>query len=114
ISAVLTIIIVTFLISRASAPRTTTSVRNPPAGKAHIELSKTEVTSGDSYELKITGISRPQLSILYTLDEKPMGQLGVYLGTDGSATFRVSSVTRKGKYRFLAVRSSSDTDWVLF
>jgi hypothetical protein len=86
-----------------------------PAGtKPHIELNRTEVTVGETYVMKITGVRGPQVYVSYSLDGKPMGQFGAYLGADGAVDFQVSASTPKGTYRFLTVRAADDTLWTSF
>ena len=76
--------------------------------------SVTEVTAGDTYRLTIAGIGGPQVYVSYSLDGKPMGQFGAYLGTDGAVDFQVSQSTPKGTYRFLAVRTEDNPAWIAF
>jgi hypothetical protein len=79
-----------------------------------IELSRTQVTTGDTYVIRLTGVASSQVFISYSLDGKPMGQFDVYLGRDGTAEFPISEGTRKGTYRFLAVRDPNSPEWTSF
>lgn len=82
--------------------------------KPHIELSRAEVTAGDTYEMKIVGMRGSQVYISYSVDDNHMGQFGAYLGTDGCVAFQVSPSTPKGIYRFLAVKAADETLWIKF
>jgi hypothetical protein len=82
--------------------------------KPHIALSRTEVFSGETYTMKITGIADPQVYVSFTLNGKAMGQFGAYIGTNGVVDFQVSPSTWKGTYRFLAVRPSVSPEWINF
>jgi hypothetical protein len=86
----------------------------PRNGPPHLELSRTDVTAGQSYTIKITGVDGPQVFITYSIDDKPMGQFGAFLGSDGTVTFEVSEGTPKGVYRFHTVRSALDPSWMPF
>jgi hypothetical protein len=89
----------------------------PDTSKAHIELSHSEVTAGQSYSMTITGLpgtASRQVFVSYSLDGKPMGQFNAYLGRDGRFTFQVSTATRRGTYRFLAVRTADNPGWMSF
>jgi hypothetical protein len=79
--------------------------------KPTVELSRTEVAIGDTYEMRISGIRGPQVFVSYSLDGKPMGQFGAYLGADRSVDFQITSSTPKGTYRFVAVRTADANDW---
>jgi len=95
-------------------PQVNTSQRLGSIGPPHIELRPTEVTAGQSYSIKITGIAGPQVFVSYSIDGRPMGQFGAFLGTDGVVTFEVSASTPKGVYRFTAVQSAGDPTWTAF
>jgi hypothetical protein len=82
--------------------------------KPHAEVNRAEVRAGETYRLKISGIGDPEVYISYSLDGKPMGQFGAYLGTDGAVDFQVSQSTPKGTYRFLAVRTANNPAWISF
>jgi hypothetical protein len=82
--------------------------------RPHIELSRTEITTGQSYTVKISEIAGHQVYISYSLDGKPMGQFIAEIGTLGSADFQVSPTTPKGTYRFLAIRKPDDSVWISF
>ena len=79
----------------------------------HIEVSRREVSAGETYFIKITGIAGSHAYVSYSVDGEPMGQFQVYLGP-GSIDFHVSGGTRRGLYRFLAVRAQESQDWTPF
>jgi len=109
VAAVLVLIVAIVAWSFGERP-----TRIAAGSKPHIEVNRTEVTAGDTYRLKIAGIGGPQVYLTYSLDGKPMGQFGAYLGTDGAIDFQVSQSTPKGTYRFLAVRTADQPAWIAF
>ena len=80
----------------------------------HIDVSRRAVTTGGTYFLKITGIAGPHAYVSYSIDGEPMGQFRVYLGAKGSIDLHVSPGTRRGLYRFLAIRSLESQAWIPF
>ncbi|HYR43774.1 MAG TPA: hypothetical protein VER98_12160 [Terriglobia bacterium] len=112
IAAVLAVIAVTLAINAWPAQETQTWIVT--GTRPHIELSRTEITTGQSYTVKIPGIGGHHVYISYTLDGTPMGQFATHIGTLGSAEFQVSPTTPKGTYRFLAIRKPEDSVWVSF
>ena len=79
-----------------------------------IELSRGEVATGEICTIKIAGIESPQVYVSYSIDSRPMGQFGAYLGNDGTVVFEVSAATPKGTYEFHAVRTADNPVWVDF
>jgi hypothetical protein len=109
VAAAAAIVAVTFALYFG---RTSTAVA--VGGIPHIELSRAEVMAGQSYSIKITGIKGPQVYVSYSIDGKPMGQFGAYLGEDETVTFELSEGTPKGTYQFNAVRNADNPGWVVF
>lgn len=82
------------------------------SGSPQLELSRTEARFGDVFWIKIEALAGQNALIRYSIDNKPMGQFGIYLGSNGSMHFEVSRFTIRGVYRFVAVRKPDDPQWV--
>jgi hypothetical protein len=82
------------------------------SGSPQLELSRTEAGLGDVFWIKIEALAGQNALIRYSIDNKPMGQFGIYLGSNGSMHFEVSRFTIRGVYRFVAVRKPDDPQWV--
>jgi len=109
VAAVLVVIILIFASAMIEKPSDIASGSRP-----RIELSRTEVAVGETYAIRISGLAALEVYISYSLDGKPMGQFSAYLGNDGAVEFPISQTTRKGTYRFLAVRPINDPVWIDF
>lgn len=77
-----------------------------------MELSRTEAKLGDAFWIKIDAFAGQNVLIMYSIDNKPMEQFGVYLGFNGSMHFEVTRLTVKGVYRFTAVRKPDNPKWI--
>jgi hypothetical protein len=77
-----------------------------------LELTRTEAGLGDVFSIKIEAFAGQNAFIRYSIDNKPMEQFGVYLGSNGSMRFEVSRFTTRGVYRFVAVRKQDDPQWI--
>jgi Bacterial membrane protein YfhO len=84
-----------------------------PAHPPQLLLSATEVRAGmDSYILTIKELPNTTVSIQYSIDNEVPQTFLVTLDSDGAALFEVGRDTRKGTYRILAFRESSDQSWI--
>jgi hypothetical protein len=89
-------------------------VQNLTTGAPRLQVDRATVTVGEVYLMTITGMADAQVYVSYSLDGRPMGNFGAYLGADNTVSFQVSESTPKGVYRFLAVRGANSQDWIGF
>jgi hypothetical protein len=80
-------------------------------GSRVLTLSTGEVSDGDSYSVEIPGVQNASVLITFTVNDGPMEVFGAVLDHQGRASFRASSKTRKGVYRFTAFRVEGEKDW---
>ena len=84
-----------------------------PAHPPELVLSTTEVRAGiDSYVLTIKELPNTTVSIQYSIDNERPDVFLVTLDSDGAVLFDVGKETRKGTYRILAFRETSDQAWI--
>ena len=81
--------------------------------RLHFELDPTRVVAGrDSYTIRIRGAESEDVELQYRFEEGPLAYITVHLNPEGETSFFVSSETKRGKYRFVGMRTRPDAPWI--
>ncbi|MFQ5738407.1 MAG: glycosyltransferase family 39 protein [Acidobacteriota bacterium] len=77
-----------------------------------IQIDRTEVQAGQGYyTLHLRGFKNERVEIQYQINEGPLAAFKAFVDSDGEFAQFVSAGTRKGHYRFLAIRGRGDSKW---
>jgi len=76
-------------------------------------VTPNEVAAGrGSYSLRISGAENSEVELQYRFNEGPLAFFTVHLNANGETRFFVSEETKRGTYRFAAMRIVPSTTWI--
>jgi Dolichyl-phosphate-mannose-protein mannosyltransferase len=77
-----------------------------------LDISPTQVVAGKgSYRLRISDVENSDVELQYRFNEGPLAFLTVHLNAKGETRFFVSEETKRGTYRFVAMRILPNQTW---
>jgi hypothetical protein len=77
------------------------------------QLAPARVAAGrDSYTIRIRGAEDSSVELQYRYNEGPLAYITVHLNPAGETSFFVSAETKRGRYRFVGMRTRSDSPWI--
>jgi hypothetical protein len=77
-----------------------------------LSLSESEIVSGKSYTMSVSGLRNMTVRIAYTIDDGSIEFFTADLDARGQAEFTVSAATKRGIYRFLGFNFANHPEWI--
>jgi len=77
-----------------------------------LSLDPPTVNSGQTYRLKLHGVTNTEANIRYTVNGSPVRVFAVHLDENGEASLNVSEASEKGVYYFVGFQVAGTPEWV--